>query len=232
VSLDNLFWRDTEESETRFKVPEDVFDLVFRLQGSRLEIDHAYALAEALRHWLEPETCTRIGVLGVHMAGSGNGWSRPERSDTEMPLSRRARLSIRLHRDDQAEVAAITGKRLQLGEQQLQIGESSVRGLSSNGNLYARAISCDPEQTEPEFLAQVAGALQRLDIDVARMICGRCGEVRSAAGSLFTRALLVADLKPEESVTLQRCGLGENRLLGCGLFVPHKGIDAVYTAQE
>jgi CRISPR-associated protein Cas6 len=232
MSADNLFWRETEEAEKAFEVPDDVFDLVFRLQGSRLEIDHAYALAEALRDWLEPEICSRIGVLGVHMAGSGNGWNRPEQIDTEMPLSRRARLAIRIHRDDQAEVARISEKCLQIGAQQLQIGSSSVRKLSSHGNLYARAICCDAEQTEPEFLAEVAAALQRLDIDVSRMICGRCGEVRCAEGSLFTRALLVADLKPEESVILQQQGLGEGRLLGCGLFVPHKGIDAVYTAQE
>ena len=60
----------------------------------------------------------------------------------------------------------------------------------------------------------------------------RPGEIRRADGTLFTRALLVADLSPEESVKLQQLGLGKDRLLGCGLFVPHKGIDAVYNMQE
>ena len=230
--MDNLFWREREEKNDVFRVPEDVFDLVFRLRGSRLQIDHAHALAEALRSHLKTETCRRIGVHGVHMAGSGNGWNRPESTDTEMPLSRRARLAIRLHRDDFDEVASITDRTLQVGAQELQIGTSSVRPLSSLGNLYSRAVCCDPEQSEPEFLAQVAAALQGMDIDVARMICGRCGEVRTADGSIFTRALLVVDLKPEESVSLQQRGLGEGRLLGCGLFVPHRGIDAVYTVQE
>ena len=64
------------------------------------------------------------------------------------------------------------------------------------------------------------------------MICGRSGEISGANGSLFTRALMVADLSPEESVSLQQQGLGDDRLLGCGLFVPHKGIDAVYSMQE
>jgi len=112
------------------------------------------------------------------------------------------------------------------------VGACSTRKLSSLANLHARAVCCDRQQSEPEFLAQTAAALQDLGIDVARMICGRSGEIRTRDGTLFTRALLVADLKPEESVRLQQRGLGEHRLLGCGLFVPHRGIDAVYTVQE
>jgi CRISPR-associated protein Cas6 len=230
--MDNLFWREEDEPKARFEVPDDVFDLVFRLRGARLAIDHAHALAQALQARLDAAICTRIGVHGVHMADSGNGWNRPQGGGTEIPLSRRARLVIRLHRDDHDEVARITDQTLQLDECELHIGESSIRKLSSLGNQYARAVCCDPEQTEPEFLAQVAADLQCLGIVVARMICGRCGEVRRDNSSMFTRALLVADLKPAESVTLQQQGLGEGRLLGCGLFVPHRGIDPVFTAQE
>jgi CRISPR-associated protein Cas6 len=232
MTMDSLFWREVDESETTFKVTDDVFDLLFQLRGSRLEIDHAYALAEALKSLLKTETCARIGVHGVHMAGSGNGWNLPDRSDTEMPLSRRARLAIRLLRADHDEVAGISDQTLQLGRQKLEIGPSSIRKLSSMASLYARAVSCDPDQSEPEFLAQVAVDLKRLNINVTRMICGRSGEIRSKGKGLFTRALLIADLKPEESVRLQQQGLGEARLLGCGLFVPHRGIDPVYTAQE
>ena len=230
--MDSLFWREVDESETSFKVSDDVYDLVFSLRGSRLEIDHAFALAEALKSRLNSETCARIGVHGVQMAGSGNGWNRPPQNDTEMPLSRRARLAIRLQRADHDEVAGISDQTLQLGRQQIEVGVSSIRKLSSMASLYARAVSCDPDQSEPEFMAQVAGDLQQLNIKVTRMMCGRSGEIRSKGGSLFTRALMIADLKPEESVCLQQQGLGEARLLGCGLFVPHRGIDAVYTAQE
>jgi hypothetical protein len=64
------------------------------------------------------------------------------------------------------------------------------------------------------------------------MICGRCGEIRTADETIFTRALMVADLEAEESVALQQQGLGQGRMLGCGLFVPHKGIDPVFDIQE
>lgn len=228
----NLYWRESDAPKAEFEVPEDIFDLVFAVRGQRLDIDHAFALAEAIREHLHSETCARIGVHGVHLAGSGNGWNRPEQIDADIPLPRRARLVIRLHRDDYDEVAALGGQSLQLGEQRLQLGTCSTRKLSSLASLYARALCCDRQQSEPEFLAQTAAALQRLGIEVARMICGRSGEVRTRSGSLYTRALLVADLKPEESVRLQQKGLGNEHMLGCGLFVPHRGIDAVYTAQE
>ncbi|MEK7716319.1 MAG: type I-MYXAN CRISPR-associated protein Cas6/Cmx6 [Pseudomonadota bacterium] len=35
---------------------------------------------------------------------------------------------------------------------------------------------------------------------------------------------MLADLAVEESVKLQQQGLGTDRKLGCGLFIPHKDI--------
>jgi CRISPR-associated protein Cas6 len=232
LTMENLYWREDDAPKAEFEVPEDIVDLLFAVRGSRLDIDHAFALAEALRARLDAATCARIGVHGVHLAGSGNGWTRPEQSDADIPLPRRARLAIRVHRDDCDAVTAICEQTLQLGSQRLQVGACSTRKLSPLASLHARAVCCDRQQSEPEFLAQTAAALQRLGIEVARMICGRSGEIRTGDGRLFTRALLVADLKPDESVRLQQQGLGDNRMLGCGLFVPHRGIDAVYTAQE
>ena len=46
-------------------------------------------------------------------------------------------------------------------------------------------------------------------------------------GQVFTRSLMVADLEPEQSIRLQQIGLGEGRRIGCGLFLPHKGIAPV-----
>ena len=39
---------------------------------------------------------------------------------------------------------------------------------------------------------------------------------------------MIADLKRDESLSIQQYGLGEGRKLGCGLFMLHRGIDAVY----
>ncbi len=227
-----MFWREDDEKEDEFRVPDDVFDLVFRLQGGRLDIDHAWVLSEALKQVLPADTCARIGVHGVRLPESGNGWNRPEALDAQIPLSRRTRLIIRVHRDDSETVRGISARSLRLGDNRIEVGDASVRRLSPLGTLHARAISCDPAQSEPDFLQDIADRLETMGIDVGKMICGRSGEIRTDGDSIFTRALMIADLKPEESVRLQRQGLGDSRLLGCGLFVPHKGIDAVYAAQE
>lgn len=227
-----MFWREEADSTGEYRVPDDVFDLVFKLRGDNLDIDHAWALAQALQTRLGAVTSAAIGVHGIHMAGSGNGWIRPQQADATLPLSRRARLVIRIRRDDHAELGRLSQQSLQIGAQRVDIGDSSIRPLSTIGSLHARAISCDPQQSEESFLGMIADQLNAMDIDVAKMICGKTGRIRAAESSIFTRALLVADLKPEESVRLQRRGIGDDQLIGCGLFVPHKGIEAVHSPQE
>ena len=42
--------------------------------------------------------------------------------------------------------------------------------------------------------------------------------------SYQARSLMLAGLGLEQSLLLQRSGLGAGRTLGCGLFIPHKDI--------
>jgi CRISPR-associated protein Cas6 len=121
---------------------------------------------------------------------------------------------------------------LRVGHQQVTLGSSEIRKLSTIGTLYSRAICCDRKQSENDFLTEMDGLMKQMNIKVSKMICGRSGEIRTAGESIFTRALMVADLEPEESVALQQQGLGQGRMLGCGLFVPHKGIEPVFDIQE
>lgn len=227
-----MFWHEDKQVKDEYRVPDDVFDLVFKLRGKSLDIDHAHALSEALQQHLNAATCARIGVHGIRLAGSGNGWNRPEQVDAELPLSRRARLIIRVQQDDSDAVTQITNQTLQVGSQAVDIGASSVRKLSNMSTMYARAVCCDREQSEDDFLQDVAAQMVAMGINVSKMMCGKSGAIRAGDEIIFTRALLVADLKPEESVRLQQRGVGDGRLLGCGLFVPHRGIDAVYEIQD
>ena len=51
--------------------------------------------------------------------------------------------------------------------------------------------------------------------------------MNTAAGEVHGFALMLLGLKRAESVAIQESGLGSHRLLGCGLFIPHKSIAAV-----
>ena len=227
-----MYWREAEQNEPDYQVPDDVVDLLFRLRGRSVDVDHAWDLSEALKQEFDPGLCARIGVHGIRLPDSGNGWQAPDAADAEVPLSRRARLAIRVGREDRAAVAKLEGRQLRLGDHEIQIGVCSERPLSSIETMYARAVLGSEGQSEDDFLRGVADELAMLDIPVTRLLCGRSGAIRSAQGKLVTRALLIADLKPEQAVRLQQQGIGEARLLGCGLFVPHKGIDAVHGARE
>ena len=38
-----MFWNQETETEAQYQVPDDVFDLVFKVRGASLDIDHAFA---------------------------------------------------------------------------------------------------------------------------------------------------------------------------------------------
>ena len=48
----------------------------------------------------------------------------------------------------------------------------------------------------------------------------------------YTRSLMIADLSKENSILLQDLGVGKGRIFGCGIFLPHKSIDAVANFKE
>ena len=223
---EGLYWQEKPEQAQPYRVPDDVFDLVFRLSGSCLALDHAQPLAHAI--------CAKIGdcheQIGIHpirVAESGNGWTRPSGADAMLYLSRRTRLVIRIHRDIHDEVVKLCDTVLDINGQRLAVGACEERRLSTLSTVFSHALVCDAEQPEAEFLGDVSSRLVQMNIAVRKMICGTTRLIQTDRGELFTRALLLADLSPQESVLLQQRGLGEGRLLGCGLFVPHKGINAV-----
>jgi hypothetical protein len=56
------------------------------------------------------------------------------------------------------------------------------------------------------------------------MLCGRATALATSQGTLTTRSLMVTVATPAQSLDLQRHGLGAERKLGCGLFIPHKDV--------
>jgi CRISPR-associated protein Cas6 len=63
-------------------------------------------------------------------------------------------------------------------------------------------------------------------------ICGKPQTLQSAAGPLHGFSLMLHDVPPHKSLQLQDEGMGRNRLLGCGIFIPHKSIAPVVPANH
>ena len=207
----------------------DLVDLVFKISGQALPIDHAYALFDALTRplpWIKHDKW--VGIHHVHIAESGNGWIRPD-DNGFLQLPGRARLVVRLHRDTLESARLLCGDHIAVNDQIIEIGPARVRPLNPLNTVFARHIVSDKDiQNETKFLQWVNTQLNRLGITPTKLLCGKTRLIHTPSRILRTRSLMIADLKTDESLALQQFGLGEGRKLGCGLFLPHRGIDAVY----
>lgn len=229
----SLFW---EEDDRAAETPpaSGWVDLAFAVRCRMLPVDHALALSEAVRTvlpWLGGTPGE--GVHTIHGAESGNGWQRPEDPDTGLiHLSRRARLILRLPRVRVAEARSLTGARLEVLGQTLEVGEARERELAPLPTIFSRYVLCEPgeEDDEPRFLARVAEELRAMGVPVRKALCGRAHPLRTPQGRRLARSLMLADLDPEDSLRVQERGVGAGRVMGCGLFLPHKGIRPVRQA--
>ncbi len=227
-----MFWNEDENSEAA-QVPDDIVDLLFMIDCRRLPVDHAHLLSSALQAilpWMAQEP--GMAVHTIHVAGSQNGWERPEHgTDSDLLLSRRTKLTIRVPKTRiDAVLQQLPGSRIQIAGNPLIIGSGKVRPLSKESTLFARYVVIEGETPETldesDFLDSAAQTLSASGIQVRKALCGKTRVLVTPNGSLYTRSLMLAGLTIEESIRLQQCGLGSHRLMGCGVFIPHKGIDS------
>lgn len=192
-------------------------DVVFPLQARALPRDHAQALQQALcaqLPWLATEP-----LAGVHPIKLVHGL------DESALLSQRVRLLLRVSASRAVELLALPGLSLQLAGQTLQLGAAHLRGLQPHATLYAYRVAADSAD-EVAFMATVAVELAALGIG-GLPVCGLHHHLQVAGQLQDTFSLMLHQLTPAHSLLLQQRGLGPQRLLGCGLFVPHKSTAAV-----
>ena len=220
-----MLWQEDENRE--IEVPERVVDVNFRINTKCIPLEHAWLLSTALRErlpWLEEEE--HVAIHTIHGPESGNGWFRPDDAETELLyVSRRTRMTLRLPvaRVEEA-IGALEGKPLRLGSFELLPDRPSVHPLSKSSTLFSRHVVTRPEEPEEEMVQRLADELQEMGIRVKKLLCGRESRLHHPQGEVLTRSVMVADLRVDEAVRLQERGLGPQRLMGCGIFIPHKDI--------
>ena len=220
-----MYWTENADKENELKIPDDVVDLSFKLDCKCLANDHVWELSQAIREvlpWLTDEP--QAGIHQIHGAESMNGWYRPEEADSLIHLSRRTKLYLRVPGPLVGNALKLEGKTLDVAGKQLKIGKSSIKLLSLYEVQFSRYVVTRPDVDEEEFLQDAAAELRKLNITPRKLLSGKTQSFKSPDGDITTRSLLVADLEPKEAIKLQEAGIGDGRLLGCGLFVPHKGI--------
>jgi CRISPR-associated protein Cas6 len=231
-----MFWQDDDKPQ-EFQVPDEIVDLAFNIDCRELPVDHAHALGTALCEALpllgEDERCA---IHNIHLAGSQNGWERPDpKLGQKLILSRRTKLTLRVPKELRERIEqTLHGATLDIEGHKLTIGKAKPKPLSKQGTIFARHIVLEEgeEADEDAFLMRVADDLKSRGIRLKKALCGITQEIGTPDGPLLTRSIMLADLRAEDSVRLQQQGLGSHRHLGCGIFLPHKGIEAVKQAED
>ncbi len=205
----------------------EIVDAVFAVSCRSLPVDHAWALHQAIRGalpWFAEEP--RAGLHLIHGAASGSGWMRPEAPDALLQLSQRARLALRLPAERLRDAGRLAGASLEVAGHALRVGALAVRPLARITSLFSRhaVFAGTEEEDETSFVLAASEALGALGIRPREMLCGRVTVIATPDRTYRARSLMLAGLTLAQSLLLQREGLGIERKLGCGLFIPHKDI--------
>ncbi len=125
---------------------------------------------------------------------------------------------------------SLVDQKIDIEGHSVKIGQFKTRPLSKLTTIFARYIETHPGETETAFIDRVLAWLNNEKIDVKKMLCGLEVKHRAGCGEITTRKLMLSGLSIQDSIRLQQRGMGKHMLMGIGIFLPHKGIDAVKPA--
>jgi len=229
-----MLWEDDQTDEQQTSC--DTVDLAFAMQCRQLPVDHLHALSQALEQVLPEMRENGIAIHEIHIAGAQNGWERPDPSLGQYLVpSRRTRMNLRVPADQAEEIARrLEGVTLDIDGCELTLGKPRTRALTSHDTLYARHVLMREDEWDDEnlFLRRMADELAAQGIKVRKALCGKGSHINTPEGPLRTRSLMIADLSPADSLKLQQEGLGSHQHLGCGIFLPMKGIQAMEPSRD
>lgn len=192
-------------------------EVSFALQGRTLAKAYRADLAEALQAalpWLAD--APDAGVHRLNLVAGGGG---------EVLVTPRTRLVLRVPRERAQAAMALAGTVLQVGQDELRPFRPQLRELLAYATLYAHFVAA-PDTDEAALVARARLELDAIDVP-AQPVCGRW---QAPEGALVGCSVMLSGLSRAESLRVLRRGVGPQRLLGCGLFIPHKSAAAVGAA--
>lgn len=189
-------------------------DVSFELSGRHVPADPAAALALAVTAalpWFASEPCA--GIHPLRAAPSTHG---------TLVLARRARLVLRVPEARATQALALAGRRLDLQGEPVTVGAGHPKALAPCATLFAQRVATGARD-ERDFHEAVVRRLAELGVR-CELISGRARSVRGEGREVVGYALALHGLAPADSLRVQAEGIGGERRLGFGIFVPHKAI--------
>lgn len=197
-------------------------ELSFEVLGQTLPADHGYGLYSAIAHSQEQihnlEGVSIQTIVGI-----------PDKLGM-IHLSDRSRLRIRLPAEKVPLVYPLAGKQLTIGKHRIRLGIPQIFVLQPVAKLQSRIVTIKGFQEPEPFLAAAQRQLDTLQIQGNLAIpLNKEGETNRKAIKIKTYSVVgfsleITDLNDEDSIRLQALGLGGKHRMGCGIFVPMKGL--------
>lgn len=213
-----------------------VVDVEFVVTGTRLPVDHGYALFGALCRVLpqlhERRSWAVLPVHGGHAA------------DRLLHVGPRSRITLRLPLENIPEVVPLAGRELDVDGHRLKIGAPTIKVLRPAPMLKAHIVlianSLDPRAAESEQRVSFRDAVEaqvlalaeggsKPTVEVGRRHVMRIGPLRpKVRGGVRVEdrdvvvgfGVTVSGLSDETSLVLEEKGVGGRRHMGAGVFVP------------
>ncbi|MBW8328246.1 MAG: type I-MYXAN CRISPR-associated protein Cas6/Cmx6 [Thiobacillus sp.] len=219
-----MTWAGWPENKPEEYTPH-MIDLQFDLVGTTIPADNAQLLSDALLSllpWLGEDSGSGIQHLKGAETNSG---------DATLNINRRTKLYVRVPKARVDDMQKLVGQTLDLDGHALQIGSFKTRAFTAFSNIYAHFVDTG-STTEEQFVQDVMRELDGHFKLRCGFICGKRQTLQSASGPIHGYSLMLHDVPPHKSLQLQDEGMGRNRLLGCGVFIPHKSIAPVMPANH
>jgi CRISPR-associated protein Cas6 len=192
----------------------EVVDVAFDLAAESLPAENAGSLARAIEGrlpWFAGEA-----LAGVHpLRASPTGYGL-------VLLARRAKLVLRVPAERLGACLALEGAVLDIDGSTLAVGVGRARPLRGAATISAHRVASAAADTH-EFEREMRAALAALAVG-CELIAGRRRHGMADGRAVAGFALSLVGLTPVESLRLQHVGLGGERRLGWGVFVPAKAI--------
>ena len=189
-------------------------DLAFPItSATSIPADHGYLLYSALSKQI-PALHEAEGIAIHPIRGRQDGMRG-------LALQKWSAVTIRTCDDRIGEFLKLAGKTLRIGPASVVVGVPNVSLVLSSPKLRSRLVTTK-NGTEPErFLAEVRRQMTTLGIsERPNLTVGKRRTTRIKDKEVVGHELLVDQLGEEESLLLQRHGVGGRRLMCCGVFVP------------
>jgi CRISPR-associated protein Cas6 len=186
-------------------------ELKIPVTGTQIPTHHGYEMFSAIcRHIPEAHDSDWLAVDTLQGLAQGNSITI---------LDPKATLKIRVPQERVVLMLKLAGKKLNLGQYQLQLGTPQINLLRPSSTLHARIVTIKNHQENHTFFDAARQKLDLLGVSTEITIGAR-RVIKVANHTVVGFAVTLHGLSEEGSLLLQEKSLGGRKHFGCGYFKP------------